>query len=60
MAQAHLRSIMVILDAIVLAQPEIYLTGKEGLIHENGKVTNSETKKYLINFLNRFHDLISK
>jgi len=53
-AQSHLRSIMVAIDAILFGQPEVYLVYKEGLIDENFAITVEGTQKFLQGFLDRF------
>ncbi|HVV68730.1 MAG TPA: NADPH-dependent FMN reductase [Gammaproteobacteria bacterium] len=53
-AQAHLRSIMVAIDAILLGLPEVYLIYKEGLIDEAFNITVESTQKFLQGFLERF------
>lgn len=53
-AQAHLRSIMVAVGAILLGQPEIYCVYKEDLIDDNYNITVEGTQKILQNFLDRF------
>jgi chromate reductase, NAD(P)H dehydrogenase (quinone) len=58
--QAHLRSIMVILDAIVMGQPEVYFAFKPGLIDDHGEVTDEATRKFLTSFVDRMAAWISK
>ena len=53
-AQAHLKSVLVGLDAIVLGQPEVYIIYKDGLIDENDNITNEGTAKFLQGFLDKF------
>ena len=53
-AQSHLRSIMVSIDARFFGQPEVYLVYKEGLIDDNYIVTVENTRKFLQEFLDRF------
>lgn len=53
-AQAHLRSIMVAIGAIVLGLPEVYLVHKNDLIDENHHFTNEDTKKFLQSYLDKF------
>lgn len=57
-AQSHLRSIMISIDAIVLGFPEVYVFYKEGLIDENFKVTDAGLEKYLQGFLDRFSEWV--
>lgn len=53
-AQAHLRSILVSVGAVVLGQPEIYLTYKEGMIDDQYQFTDEKLKKIMQGFLDRF------
>lgn len=53
-AQAHLRSVMVILGAKVLGQPEMYLVHKEGMIDKDLNFTDEGTKKFLQGYLDSF------
>lgn len=59
-AQSHLRSIMVAIDAIFFGQPEVYLVYKEGLIDNDFKITVEGTKKFLQGFVDRFTKEIEK
>ncbi len=59
-AQSHLRSIMVALNAIVFGQPEIYLVYKEGMIDENFIVPEENTRNFLQKFLDQFSAGIEK
>jgi chromate reductase len=59
-AQSHLRSIMVSVDAIVFGQPEIYLVYKEGMIDENFIVVEENTRNFLQKFLDQFSARIEK
>lgn len=52
--QAHLRSIMVSIDAVLLGFPEVYIVHKEGVIDKDGKITVDSTKKFLQDFIDRF------
>lgn len=59
-AQSHLRSIMVAIDAIFFGQPEVYLVYKEGLIDSDFKITVEGTQKFLQGFVDRFAKEIAK
>ncbi len=54
-AQAHLRSILVAINAVVMGQPEVYFVYKNELIDEHHNITSEETKKFLQGFLDAFH-----
>lgn len=58
--QSHLRSIMTTLGCILLSSPEVYLVYKENLIDNQNEITNSDTKKFLQNFLDQFSQWIEK
>lgn len=53
-SQAHLRSIMVSLNVILLGLPEVYITYKDGMVDENDQITDENTKKFLQGFLDKF------
>ncbi len=53
-AQSHLRSVMVGINAVLLGQPEVYINYKEGLIDEDFNITVGSTKTLLQGFLDRF------
>ena len=57
-AQQHLRNILAYLDMQVLGQPEAFLHFKEGLIDDNGTITNEGTQKFLQDFVDRFIALV--
>jgi chromate reductase len=52
--QAHLRSVMTVLDVILLGQPEVYFVTKPGLIDDNDAVTDAATREFLQGYLTRF------
>ncbi|HSW93458.1 MAG TPA: NADPH-dependent FMN reductase [Gammaproteobacteria bacterium] len=58
-AQSHLRSIMVALDAIYFGQPEIYLVYKEGLIDQDFNITVEATRTFLQGFLDGYAKAIA-
>jgi chromate reductase len=53
-AQQHLRSILSFCASPELAQPEAYIQVTEGLIAEDGTVTNESTREFLITWLKAF------
>jgi chromate reductase len=59
-AQAELRSIAVVLDLIVLGQPEVYFVSKPGLIGENNEITDDTTREFLEGYLVRFDGFIER
>ncbi len=54
LAQQHLRNICVFLDVPMLQQPEAFVRYKEGLIAEDGSVTDEDVRKFLRNFIDRY------
>lgn len=60
-AQSHLRSIMVALDAaLFFGQPEVYLVYTENLIDNNLKINAESTKNFLQKFLDQFAQRLGK
>jgi chromate reductase len=53
-AQAHLRSIMGVLDVALMGQPEVYFTMKPGLIDDDFLVTNDTTRDFLTGWVNKY------
>jgi chromate reductase len=53
-AQAHLRSVLTILDVILLGQPEVYFVTKPGLINDEFEVTDDQTREFLQGYLAKF------
>ena len=59
-AQHNLRSTLGYLDVILMGQPEMYLQFKDGLIDSDGNISNSDTKKFLQGFVDKFADWIER
>jgi chromate reductase, NAD(P)H dehydrogenase (quinone) len=59
-AQTHLRSVAVILDLILMGQPEVYFVNKPGLIDENDDITDDTTREFLQGYLTRFEAWIDQ
>nr|WP_042191593.1 NADPH-dependent FMN reductase [Kibdelosporangium sp. MJ126-NF4]CEL20175.1 NADPH:quinone oxidoreductase [Kibdelosporangium sp. MJ126-NF4]CTQ97400.1 NADPH:quinone oxidoreductase [Kibdelosporangium sp. MJ126-NF4] len=53
-AQQHLKSILAFTNSPVLGQPEAYIQFSDGLITEDGEVTNETTTEFLALYLNAF------
>ncbi len=53
-AQHNLRPTLAYLDVIMMSQPEAYLQFKEGLIDDNGVISNPDTEKFLQKFVDTF------
>ncbi|MFC9431368.1 NADPH-dependent FMN reductase [Streptomyces sp. NPDC056987] len=58
-AQQHLRSILSFLASPELAQPEVYLHAKPGLIAEDGTITVEATRDFLLHALMAFRQHIA-
>jgi len=54
MAQQHLRNVLTYLDTTLLAQPEVFIYFKEGLIEPEGQIDNDGTRKFLQKFADRY------
>jgi chromate reductase len=59
-AQQHLRSILSFCASPELAQPEAYIQMREGLITDEGKITDASTEAFLTDWLGAFHQHIAK
>jgi len=53
-AQQQLRAILGYLDMPTLGQPEVFLHFKDGLIDDQGTITNEGTQKFLQGFVTKF------
>ncbi|MFD4179854.1 NADPH-dependent FMN reductase [Rhodococcus sp. NPDC058514] len=58
--QQHLRSILSFVNSPELAQPEAYIQFHDGLITEDGEVTNQDTAEFLRNWLRAFEEFVCK
>jgi chromate reductase len=54
MAQQHLRNSAVFLDIPMLAQPEVFVQFKDGLIEPDGTIGNDDTRTFLQDFVDRY------
>jgi chromate reductase len=54
MCQQHLRNVLSYLDLAVMPQPEAYIQYREGLLEGDGRVTDSGTREFLEDFVDRF------
>lgn len=59
-AQQHLRSILSFLASPELSQPEAYIHMRDGLITEDGEVTDDSTTGFLLDWLKAVHTHIAK
>jgi len=53
-AQAHLRSILVILGMAVMGRPEVYQTLKPGMIDADDLITDERTREFLLKWVDAF------
>ena len=60
LAQQHLHSILSYLNCPQLLQPEAYIQFKDGLITEEGEVTNPSTAEFLSKWLSAFEEFVGK
>lgn len=58
--QSHLRSILSFVDAPQMTQPEAYIQYKEGLIADDGTVTNESTREFLRKWIASFEVFVEK
>src|SRR4051812_12973257 len=54
MAQQHLRNVLAYLDVPTLAQPEVFIQFKDGLIDSEGKIGNADTQRFLQGFVDQY------
>ena len=59
-AQQHLRSILSFVNSPELAQPEAYIQFREGLIADDGEVSDASTAEFLSTWLQAFEVFVSK
>jgi len=60
LAQAHLRNVLAYVDVPTLAQPEVFLQMKDGLIDEDGSIGNDDTRKFLQGFVDKYVAWVEK
>lgn len=54
-AQQHLRSILSFLNSPEMAQPEAYITMRDGMIADDGEVLDESTRGFLLRWLQAVH-----
>lgn len=54
LAQAQIRAMSGFLDMTMLGQPEVYLQWKEGVIGDDGSISDERTKGFLQGFIDKF------
>jgi chromate reductase, NAD(P)H dehydrogenase (quinone) len=59
-AQQHLRSILAFCNSPLMNSIEAYIQFEDGLISEDGSVSNASTRKFLENYMAEFHGFIAR
>jgi chromate reductase len=59
-AQQHLRSILAFCNSPLMNSIEAYIQFEDGLISEDGQVSNETTREFLRNFMAEFHGFIAR
>jgi chromate reductase len=59
-AQQHLRGILAFCNSPLMSSPEAYIQFQDGLVSEDGKVSDASTKKFLEKFMAEFHGFIAR
>ncbi|HET7561252.1 MAG TPA: NADPH-dependent FMN reductase [Rhodanobacteraceae bacterium] len=54
LAQQHLRNVCVFLEIFLMTQPEAFVRYQEGMIAEDGAVTDEKTRGFLANFVDKY------
>ncbi len=60
LAQQSLRGVLAFCDAPQMTSPEAYLQYHDGLITDDGEVTNDSTREFLRNYMKQFHDFVTR
>ena len=59
-AQQHLRSILAFCNSPLMNSIEAYIQFEDGLISEDGQVSNGSTREFLENYMVEFHGFIAR
>jgi chromate reductase, NAD(P)H dehydrogenase (quinone) len=59
-AQQHLRSILAFCNSPLMNSIEAYIQFADGLISEDGQVSNESTREFLQNYMAEFHGFIAR
>ena len=59
-AQQHLRSILSFCNSPLMNSIEAYIQFEDGLIGEDGRVSNESTREFLRNYMTEFHGFIAR
>jgi len=60
LAQQHLRNILAYLNVPTLGQPEVYLQIADGYFDEFGNFTNTDSRKFLLNWMAEYVDWVKR
>jgi chromate reductase len=60
LAQQHLRNVLAYLDMPTLGQPEMFLQFRDGLIDDDGNITNEDTRRFLQGWVDRYVAWVKK
>ncbi|WP_242107853.1 NADPH-dependent FMN reductase [Luteimonas aquatica] len=58
LAQQHLRNVLAYLDVPTMAQTEVFLQYKDGLIDAEGNIGNDDTRKFLQGWVDKYVDWV--
>ena len=60
MAQQSLRSVLSFCNSPQMNSPEAYIQFTDGLITDDGEVTNESTEEFLRNYMSEFNGFINR
>ncbi|MGH8125190.1 MAG: NADPH-dependent FMN reductase [Rhodanobacteraceae bacterium] len=60
LAQQHLRNVCVFLEIYLMTQPEAFVRYKEGLVADDGSVTDESVTKFLADFVDKYLDWVKR
>lgn len=60
LAQQHLRNVCVFIDVFMMAQPEAFVRYSDGLIGDDGSVSDEGVSKFLATFVDKYLDWVNR
>ena len=60
LAQQHLRNILAYLSVPTMSQPEAFLQIGEGYFDENGSFSSSDSRRFLLNWMNEYMEWVKR
>lgn len=60
LAQQHLRNVCVFLEIFLMTQPEAFVRYKEGLVADDGSVTDESVRGFLASFVDKYLDWVRR